>query len=420
MLDFFKKIFKRKKPGKQLAQVKHDTRQQWRKQITKAKAKRRFLRKEWWDRFPRNRRIIIIAASVGVGFIIWFGIQSYYSSFPMFKLGITTDPEEGGKVSASCGGISSPLNANYRDGSQVILAATPSAGYEFYSWEGDATGSNPVISIIVDGNKELTANFKPIQYALTTLSQPTQGGSISHDSGYYDPGSLVQLTAIPAPGYQFIGWSGDVSGLSPETSLTMDSDKNVTANFSILRYALEISVNPTEGGTISGSGGTYKPGGTLTIQATPAPGYQFVGWSGDISGLSPEISLTMDSDKNVTANFDTISQRIVYTMPAGEISGSIITFYNTLERDEQVEGFVELTGEYKARDRTFRWNFEIMNPEGRAEDKFRGHWVNDNYHDFGFTVVYSGEYKIRIDHNSRYDLYLVIEIVPKGWESSKL
>jgi hypothetical protein len=34
-------------------------------------------------------------------------------------------------------------------------------------------------------------------------------------------------------------------------------------------------------------------------------------------------------------------------------------------------------------------------------------------------VLYNGGYKIKVDHNSLYDLYLVIEIVPKGWESSK-
>lgn len=127
----------------------------------------------------------------------------------------------------------------------------------------------------------------------------------------------------------------------------------------------------------------------------------------------------MDSDKRVTANFETIAQRIEYTMSAGEISGSVISFSKVLDRGVVVEGFVELTGEYKTRDRTFRWNFEIINPEGRPEDKYRGHWVSKTYHDFSFTAVYNGTYKIKVDHNSLYDLYLVIEIKPKGWESSK-
>ena len=419
MLDFFKKVLKSKKPPKRIAQVKRDTRQQWRKRIEKVKI-RPVPGMEWWNHFSRNKKIAIIATSVGIGFIAFFGIRSYFSAPSMYSLDIAAHPIEGGKVSASYRGMDSPLSANYRDGSSVIVTATPSIGYEFHSWDGDIAGFEPVTTITIDDNKEVTANFKPIRYLIKTSIHPDKGGSINHKSGPFEPGSTLELTAAPAPGYHFIGWSGDASGMSPETTIIMDSDKEVTANFSILRYLLKVSVSPIEGGSVSGSGGTYEPGSKATLKAIPAPGYEFTGWSGAISGNSQETTLTMDSDKEVTANFDTIAQQIIYTMPAGEISGSIITFYNTLDQDAIVEGFVELTGEYKARDRTFRWNFEITNPEGRLEDIFRGHWVSDTYHEFHFYTTYSGEYKMRIDHNSRYDLYLVIEIIPKGWKSSKL
>jgi uncharacterized repeat protein (TIGR02543 family) len=41
----------------------------------------------------------------------------------------------------------------------------------------------------------------------------------------------------------------------------------------------------------------------VTITATPAAGYRFDGWEGDITGTEPSIEITMDSNKSVTAKF---------------------------------------------------------------------------------------------------------------------
>jgi len=444
MLDFFKKIFrKRKSPaksaqasqstqtskseqGSRLTRVKHVTRTErwtrWWKRVTEAvkeRARPGVPRIVWGDRFSPRQRIGIIAAVAGTVLGVWLGIHYYQPPPPMHGLSIATNPADGGSVSASVGGVISPLQGNYRDGSPVTLTATPSEGYQFGSWSGDASGTSPTVTITMDGDKDITANFDTIRYTLSTSVNPPEGGTISTESGSYQPGSTIDLVVTPSPGYEFRGWSGDVYGTSPGVTVTMDSDRSVIANFSIVRYTLEVSASPPEGGTVSTGGGVYPPGSPVDLVATPSPGYEFLGWSGDVSGTSPEVNLTMDSDKSVTANFDTIAQRIEYTMPAGAISGSVISFSNVLNRGDIVSGFVELTGEYKTRDRTFRWNFEILNPEGRSVDTFRGHWVSKTRHDFSFDVLYNGDYKIKVDHNSLYDLYLVIEIVPKGWESSK-
>ncbi|MCK4697934.1 MAG: hypothetical protein KAT53_06485 [Dehalococcoidia bacterium] len=46
--------------------------------------------------------------------------------------------------------------------------------------------------------------------------------------------------------------------------------------------------------------------------------------------------------------------------------------------------------------------------------------MSRNHHDFSFAVLYNGIYRIRVGHNSIYDLHLVIEILPKGGEGTKL
>jgi len=42
----------------------------------------------------------------------------------------------------------------------------------------------------------------------------------------------VTVTAVPAAGWQFDGWSGDLSGTANPTTITMNANKSVTANFS--------------------------------------------------------------------------------------------------------------------------------------------------------------------------------------------
>jgi PKD repeat protein len=84
-----------------------------------------------------------------------------------------------------------------------------------------------------------------------------------------------------------------------------------------LTYSLTISVNPSGAGTTNPSAGTYTyaAGTQVTITATAASGYVFDSWSGGASGTSPTISVTMNSNKNIIANFKT-STNLALKKPA--------------------------------------------------------------------------------------------------------
>ncbi|MDZ7344555.1 MAG: choice-of-anchor D domain-containing protein, partial [candidate division KSB1 bacterium] len=74
-----------------------------------------------------------------------------------------------------------------------------------------------------------------ITTTLFTLTTNVVGdGSIALDplGGIYEEGTVVTVTAIPGPGFQFSGWSGDLSGSTNPATITMNANKNVTANFS--------------------------------------------------------------------------------------------------------------------------------------------------------------------------------------------
>src|SRR5436309_5269592 len=79
--------------------------------------------------------------------------------------------------------------------------------------------------------------------AITTysLSVATVGqGSVAKnpDQPSYDHGTTVTLTATPATGWHFAGWSEAVTGMTNPTSVTMDGGKTVTATFAINTYSL--------------------------------------------------------------------------------------------------------------------------------------------------------------------------------------
>lgn len=217
-----------------------------------------------------------------------------------YTLTPNASPSAGGTVSG--GGI-------YKSGDVVTLQATPAAGYTFNGWSGDATGTSSSITITMDGNKSVTANFEannPTKYTISAVIEPAGGGSVE-GLGDYDPGSEATLKAIAADGYIFIGWSGDATGRSLSMNITMNGNKSVIANFRedtlITTYILATDASPSEGGSVEG-GGVYSDGSVVPVTAIPAAGYTFVSWSGDVTGTSSSLNITMDRDKTVTANFE--------------------------------------------------------------------------------------------------------------------
>lgn len=73
------------------------------------------------------------------------------------------------------------------------------------------------------------------EYSLTVMQSPVRAGSVrpDPDQATYAPGTVVTLTATPAVGYRFAGWSGDAAGTSNPLRVTMDRDRSITANYAL-------------------------------------------------------------------------------------------------------------------------------------------------------------------------------------------
>ena len=216
-----------------------------------------------------------------------------------------------------------PNNSLYDSGQVVTLTAVPDNGYLFTGWSGDASGMETPIQITMNGNKSVTASFAPVAPNTYTLNTPSSvGGSIDRnpDKPAYQSGEVVTLTAVPATGYLFNGWSGDASGMETPIQITMNGNKSITASFApVAPNTYTLNTPSSAGGSIDRNPDkqTFQSGEVVTLTAVPVNGYQFGGWNGDASGWGNPIQITMDSNKSVGATFAPIgnSDNFIYFMP---------------------------------------------------------------------------------------------------------
>ena len=191
-------------------------------------------------------------------------------------------------------------------GTIVQLTPSPSVGYTFSSWTGDATGSANPLSVTMNANKSVTANFTLNAYTLNITA--TNGSVVKNPSQTtYNHGTSVQLTATPNAGYTFTSWSGDATGSTNPLTVSMTSNKNITANFTAIAGSFTLNVTAVNGTVVKNPDLVgYVSGASVQLTATPNSGYTFSSWSGDATGSINPVTVLMNSNKNVTANFTVI------------------------------------------------------------------------------------------------------------------
>ena len=190
--------------------------------------------------------------------------------------------------------------------------------YLFNSWGGDYSGTAPSGSVTMDSPKTITASWDT-QYYLTIHSPyGNPQGEKWYDSGVTASFSLTSPIGDNFTRYFFDHWSGDYSGTDPSGSLMMDDAKTITAHWNTRHY-LSLSEQPDEGGDITPSppGKWYAEESEVELNASAAKGYQFTGWSGDLSGTDSSVTVTVSEPKDITANFKKKIKVTVATDPAG-------------------------------------------------------------------------------------------------------
>jgi phosphatidylserine decarboxylase len=260
-----------------------------------------------------------------------------YKVATTIKYTLTTQTTVGGTITRS---INPDVDGKYAENSSIVLTATPNSGYRFVSWSGDATGTEPLKSIVMTTNKTVVANFElipPSKYTLTT--QATVGGTITKSidpdlDGKYTENTSITLTAVPNEGYEFKGWFEDLTSLTNPQTIVMTGNKSVLALFDLIEIPPSeyiLTTQTTIGGTITRSiepntDGKYLENTSLVLTAIPNEGYKFVSWTGDLIGSEPLKSVVMTGNKSVIATFELIEVPIIkYSLKTQTTEGGTLT-----------------------------------------------------------------------------------------------
>ena len=210
----------------------------------------------------------------------------------------------------------------------------------------------------------------PVIYTLTATANPAEGGTVSPSSQQYDSGDVATVTATASSEYVFQSWSGSASGSSPSTTVTMDSDKAVVANFIKKKYALTINVegegSVTEKVIKAGLATDYNSGTIVELTAVPEGEWLFVEWKGDLTGSENPKQITIDKAKTVTAVF--VKKQYPLTIEIeGEGTVTETVIKQGLATDYNSGTIVELTAEPTGDWEFVEWTGDITSTENPVQ-----------------------------------------------------
>jgi hypothetical protein len=147
----------------------------------------------------------------------------------------------------------------------------------------------------------------------TVTSNPAGISCAPTCSTTFDVGTSVTLTAAPAVGTTFAGWSGSGCAGSGACVVAVNADRSVTATFTLQSRSLTVTKTGNGVGKVTSlPAGISCPttclasflyGTSLTLTATPSAKAIFSGWTGDCTGTSKTCALSMTATHAATAKF---------------------------------------------------------------------------------------------------------------------
>jgi Leucine-rich repeat (LRR) protein len=203
---------------------------------------------------------------------------------------------------------------------------------------------NVYIPIIIANNPGIVIGYDPcasVQYTLTISS--AGGGSVTtpgEGTYSYDSGTTVSVAASPQVDCHFVNWTGTAvtagkvaNSSSASTTVTMDADYTLQANFALDLRSLTIS--SSTGGTVTAPGigsFSYPHGTVVTVSASAQTNYHFVHWTGTAvtagkvaNPSSASTNVTMDGDYTLQANFEANGPGGQYTLTISSTAGGTVT-----------------------------------------------------------------------------------------------
>jgi Divergent InlB B-repeat domain len=212
-------------------------------------------------------------------------------------------------------------SANFAGGTKVTLTAVPGNGSTFTGWSGACTGTGACV-VTAMGAVAVTATFTmPAGIPITVTKAGAGSGTVtsapagiacgSTCTGSFTAGQIVTLTATPATGSIFTGWSGGLCTGTGTCVVTASVASTVIATFDLTQVT--ITITKTGAGTVAGNAGGINCGTTctatvpyntaVTLTAAPTSPAVFSGWSGGGCSGTNACVVTVTAPVTVNAVF---------------------------------------------------------------------------------------------------------------------
>lgn len=255
--------------------------------------------------------------------------KSVSAGFNTFNptLTVTKAGTGGGSLSYSGGTQICGATCVYVYGSVVTISATPNPNSIFTGWTGDCSGfGTGSCTLTLDSNKSAAAVFDLPALTLNksglgqgtvvdNLSKINCDSSCASASANYNKGVSVILTASPDADSKFFDWSGCDTFTSSSCTVLMNAHRTVEANFSVtdIKYNLNVSKSGAGGGVVTSSvagincgmdcSEKYIENSNIVLHAASNLDSAFIGWTGCNSANGNSCAVTMNTAKNISAEF---------------------------------------------------------------------------------------------------------------------
>ena len=247
-------------------------------------------------------------------------------------------------------------SAEFEEGSEVELKATPAIGSEFTGWSGAGCSGTGACKVKMSAAEEVTATFVkegPLAFHKLAVSVTGEGevsagsGTISGCTssggpsceGEYEEDAHVLLTETPGSNAEFAGWGTPQCDESTQSTCEIaigSGDEAVAASFKPKpkpKFKLTVSKTGSGQGTLTstpagincgtgaGCEAEYEEGVEVELHQSPAAGSEFKEWSGACAGAAT-CKVAMSAAKAVGAVFAPIPRTLSITK-AGTGTGEV-------------------------------------------------------------------------------------------------
>jgi len=223
------------------------------------------------------------------------------------------------------------ISTSYQQDTWVQIIALPdtSNGYTFDYWDVEDDVQikdmyNDTTEIFLDQDRTVTAYYKQENATLMFLIEPAGSGVTSPraDTEFeFTVGTTVSMVAVANEGWVFDHWDGAVTDPTNwESSVVLDSNKVITANFVRKTFTLNLGVNNTNYGytlirfsesdpwVTAENSYTLDYGTSVYLMAAPQDNekHEFSAWTGDQGSTDITLDFVVDQNMDLTANFSEV------------------------------------------------------------------------------------------------------------------